>query len=333
MSAKSRFLTARFPRLSVFFGLFVLGVGSVFAASGGVEGEEVTPTHDRLPLHAEEVFNLAPISITNSMIMVWVVALVLIVVVQAATRNMKLVPSGLQNFVEWLVESLFNFFSGIMGEHLAKRTFWFLGTVFILILFSNWFGLIPGVGTIGFELQGAGVVTEGAHRDTFRPFFRGANADVNLTLAMAGTFFILWLYWSLTEIGVKNFFLHIFAPKGEFKGVMLGFMVALFLMVGLIEMLSIAVRPIALTFRLYGNIYAGENMLETLMHQVPDFLQWLPVIPFYFLELLVGLIQALVFALLCAVFTKLMCEHHDEHDEHSHDEAASDATATPAPNS
>ena len=267
------------------------------------------------------------------MIMVWVVALILIVVVQVATKNMKLVPSGLQNFVEWLVESLFNFFSGIMGEHLAKRTFWFLGTVFIFILFSNWFGLVPGVGTIGFGLEGPGVVDEGPNQDTFRPFFRGANADVNLTLAMAGTFFILWLYWSLTEIGFKNFFLHIFAPKGEFKGLMRVFMVALFLMVGLIEVLSIGVRPIALTFRLYGNIYAGENMLETLMHQVPYFLQWLPVIPFYFLELLVGLIQALVFALLCAVFTKLMCEHDDEHDEHDHDEAASGSSANSAPSS
>ncbi|MEO1837485.1 MAG: F0F1 ATP synthase subunit A [Akkermansiaceae bacterium] len=306
--------------------LFVLGAGSAFAADGGGEHG-----HDLLPLKAEKVFDIGPFPVTNSMIMVWIVAAILIFVAQAATRNMKLVPSGVQNFVEWLVESLFNFFSGIMGEHLAKRTFWFLGTIFILILFSNWFGLIPGVGTIGFELHGADVVTEGPDRDTFLPFFRGANADVNLTMAMAGTFFILWFYWSFTEIGVKNFFLHIFAPKGEFKGVMLGFMVALFLMVGLIEMLSIAVRPIALTFRLYGNIYAGENMLETLMHKVPDFLQWLPVIPFYFLELLVGLIQALVFALLCAVFTKLMCEHHEDHDEEEHAEHEQDAGAQSAP--
>jgi F0F1-type ATP synthase membrane subunit a len=110
MSAKSLFLTALPLRISVFLTFLVLGAGSAFAADGGDEHG-----HDLLPLHAEEVFNLGPISITNSMIMVWVVALVLIVVVQAATRNMKLVPSGLQNFVEWLVESLFNFFSGIMG--------------------------------------------------------------------------------------------------------------------------------------------------------------------------------------------------------------------------
>ncbi len=269
------------------------------------------------------------------MIMVWLVAIGMIFVAQVATRNMRLVPSGLQNFVEWMVESLFNFFSGIMGEHLAKRTFWFLATVFILILFANWAGLIPGVGTIGFDLIGEGVDPD----DKFRPFLRGANADVNLTLAMAGTFFILWFYWSLTEIGLKNFVLHIFGPKGEFRGPMLVFMILLFLMVGLIEVLSIAVRPIALTFRLYGNIYAGENMLETLMHKVPDFLMFLPVIPFYFFELMVGLIQALVFALLCAVFTKLMCEHHDDHehdDEHSPEGApaeVNESAAEPAPSS
>jgi F-type H+-transporting ATPase subunit a len=190
------------------------------------------------------------------------------------------------------------------------------------------------VGTIGFNLYGEGVDPH----DTFRPFLRGANADTNLTLAMAGTFFVLWFYWAFTEIGFKNFVKHIFAPKGEFKGAMLVIMLILFAMVGLIEVLSIAVRPVALTFRLYGNIYAGENMLETLMHLVPPYLMWLPVIPFYFLELLVGLVQALVFALLCAVFTKLICEHHEEHDEHDHGHAdahgperAADESAEPVP--
>ena len=243
------------------------------------------------------------------------VAGVLILVSWLATRKIQLVPGGLQNFVEWLVESLINFFIGIMGEHLARRTFWFLATAFILILFSNWAGLIPGVGTVGFELSGEGV---DAH-DKFRPFFRGANADLNLTMAMSLTFFLLWFYWSFTEIGPVNFIKHIFAPKGgKFKGIMLILMGGLFLFVGLIEVLSIAVRPIALMFRLYGNVYAGESMLEILMtmFNLPNWLQWLPALPFYFLELLVGFVQALVFALLCAVFTKLMCEHHDEdHDE------------------
>jgi F-type H+-transporting ATPase subunit a len=275
--------------------------GSAFAAGDA---------HDHLPAYAEEVFKIGDFAITNSMVMLWIVAAVIILVAQLATRKMALVPSGLQNFVEWIVESLENLFAGILGQKLARRTFWFFGTCFILILFSNWFGLIPGVGTVGWELTGSGVDPH----DKFRPFFRGANADLNLTMAMALTFFALWFYWCFTEIGVKNFFAHIFAPKGEFKGAMLAVMIPLFLFVGVIEMFSIMVRPVALMFRLYGNIYAGENMLETMtLMNVPKWLTWLPPLPFYFLELLVGFVQALVFVLLTSVFLKLMTDHDEEH--------------------
>ncbi len=320
MPAKPRLLTALIARLAVFLGLFVLGAANALAA----EGESHEGGHEALPLFAEEVVKIGPLSVTNSMIMVWIVAAVLIFFAQAASRNMRLIPGPLQNFVEWLVESLLDFFAGIMGERLAKRTFWFIGTVFILILASNWAGLIPGVGTIGFELEGTGV---DAH-DKFRPFFRGANADLNLTMAMALTFFVLWFYWSLTEIGPKNFIKHIFAPKGDYKGVVLVLMGALFLAVGVIEVISIAVRPLALMLRLFGNVYAGENMLESLMAMVPNWLKWAPVLPFYFLELLVGFVQALVFAVLCAVFTKLMCEHEDEHEGEHPEEPAAETTPT-----
>ena len=106
----------------------------------------------------------------------------------------------------------------------------------------------------------------------------------------------------------------------------------LFLFVGAIEMFSILVRPVALMFRLYGNIFAGENILETMMTLVPAWLAWLPPLPFYFLELLVGLVQALVFALLTAVFLKLIAEHHDdEHGDHgteSHDAEATEASGS-----
>ena len=279
-------------------------MASCFAGEGG---------HDALPLHAEEIFHIGPIVITNSMFMVWIVAAFIIVVAQLATRSIKLIPSGLQNFVEWLVESLYNFLEGILGPHLVKKTFWFFGTIFILILFVNWFGLIPGVGTIGWKLSGAGVE---AH-DTFRPFLRGGNADLNMTLAMSLTFAILWFYWAIKENSLKGFFAHIFAPKGNFKGLVLIPMILVFGFVGILEVISILFRPVALSFRLFGNIYAGESILENMMLLVgnKEYLAWLPPLPFYFLELLVGLIQALVFMLLTAVFLKLICDHGD-HDEH-----------------
>ena len=283
---------------------WLLAMATGFAAQGG---------HDPLPLHAEEIFHIGPIVITNSMFMVWIVAAFIIIVAQLATRDIKLIPSGLQNFVEWLVESLYTFLEGILGADLVKKTFWFFGTIFILILFINWFGLIPGVGTVGWKLTGSGVE---AH-DTFRPFLRGGNADLNMTLAMSLTFAILWFYWAIKENSLKGFLSHIFAPKGNFKGLVIIPMIIVFGFVGILEVISILFRPVALSFRLFGNIYAGESILENMMLLVgnKEYLAWLPPLPFYFLELLVGLIQALVFMLLTAVFLKLICDHGD-HDEH-----------------
>lgn len=284
--------------------------------------------HEALPAFAEEVFRIPlwgdeAFIITNSMIMLWLVAGAIIFVAQAATRDIKLIPSGLQNFVEWIVESLYNFFEGILGAKMVKKTFWFFGTVFILILFSNWSGLIPGVGTIGWQLHGPeeALMDSAGHADAFRPFLRGVNADLNVTMAMAMTFAVMWFVWSIGEIGFGNFMSHIFGAKGTFNGIMKVFMMILFFFVGIIEMFSILVRPVALMFRLYGNIFAGENILETMMTLVPSWLAWLPPLPFYFLELLVGFVQALVFALLTAVFLKLMTDHDDHDHEEGHDES------------
>jgi F-type H+-transporting ATPase subunit a len=243
--------------------------------------------------------------ITNSMVVSWVVALGLIVFARFATRDMKQVPAGAQNFMEWLVEGLYAFLERIIGPHLIKRTFWFLATVFIFILAANWVGLVPGVGTIGWGHHSAeGFVIE-------QPLLRGANADLNLTLAMALVFFACWIVWALQEVGPAGFFKELFAPKGKTTGLLKVLMVAVFFAAGLLEVISILFRPISLSFRLYGNIFAGENMLETMARMVPA-LAWLLPVPFYFMELLVGLVQALVFMLLCAVFTLLICQHHEQ---------------------
>lgn len=282
-----------------------------------VQSQAAAEGHDHLPSHAEELFNIGPFVVTNSMVMVWIVAAVIITVAQLATRDIKLIPQGLQNFVEWLVESLYNFLEGILGTHLVHRTFWFFGSIFILILFTNWAGLVPGVGTVGFYKPGG---FEGNPNDIFRPILRGGNADMNMTAAMAVLFAGMWFYWAITENGFKNFMAHIFAPKGKFGGVMFVFMLIIFLFVGVLEVVSIIFRPVALSFRLYGNVFAGENILENMLLVGSNkWLAWLPPIPFYFLELLVGLIQALVFTLLTAVFLRLICEHdHDEDEEHAH---------------
>lgn len=242
--------------------------------------------------------------VTNSMVVTWTTGIALIVFAQLATRNMQQVPSGAQNFLEWTVEGLYNFLKGILGAHLVDRTFWFFATIFIFIVTANWIGLIPGVGSIGWGHYANG------HFVIEEPLFRGANADVNMTFAMALVFFVCWIVWSLQEIGLRQFFMELFGPKGASTGALKVLLAIVFFAAGCLEVISILFRPISLSFRLYGNIFAGEAMLET-MARVPVF-GWLVQVPFYLLELLVGLVQALVFTLLTAVFTLLMCQHQKE---------------------
>lgn len=278
---------------------YLLTLGACFGAADGAHV---------LPLDAQPLSNTFPI--TNSTIMVWLAVLLIVFFCRAATGRMSLVPTGLQNFAEWAVESLYDFLQELLGHHLAKRTFWFFGSIFFFILTSNYLGLIPGVGTVGWKLENSDGLPVG-----FLPWLRGGNADINMTAAMAITFAILWFYWAISENGFKGFLAHIFAPKGV-KGILFWVLAPLFLFVGFLEVISVAIRPVALSFRLFGNIYGGEQTLEKLMTLVPAWLAFLPALPFYFVKLLVGFVQALVFTLLCAIFLKLICDHGDEHEAH-----------------
>jgi F-type H+-transporting ATPase subunit a len=270
-----------------------------------------------LPPAAPTIFHIGPFPVTNSMLVTWIVAILVIVFAQYATRQMKDVPDGAQNFWEFLVESLHDFLEEIVGADLIKKSFWFFATIFIFIFFTNWFGLLPGVGTLGW-----GHPTADGFEVT-RPWLRGGNADLNMTFAMACIFMVMWFVWSFQANGVVGFLLHIFGPKGDSQGALKYFMIVVFFLVGFIEVISIAFRPISLSFRLFGNVFAGENLLEAMSHTVEHpawakavFSVVLPI-PFYLLELLVGFVQAIVFMLLTAVFTGVMCLA----DEDSHAKA------------
>ena len=272
---------------------------------------QAEPQQHGLSAKAVEIARPFGFPITNSMLVSWLVTAGLIIFAQVATREMRQVPTGAQNFLEWLVERLYKFMVGIIGPHLTEKTFWFFATIFLFILSANWFGLIPGVGSIGWGHQSA-------HGFTINePLLRGANADVNMTLAMALVFFACWLVWAFREVGAKGFFKELFAPKGENEGVLKALMVVVFFAAGCLEVVSILFRPVSLTFRLYGNIFAGESLLEAMSQLVPG-MGWLVPIPFYFLELLMGLVQALVFMLLTAVFTMLICQHETESTAPAH---------------
>jgi F-type H+-transporting ATPase subunit a len=250
---------------------------------------------------------------TNSFVFTVIVTGLIIIVARAATRRMDLVPSGAQNFIEALVETLYGTFENIVGRHMITKVFPVIATLFIFICAANWIGLVPGVGTIGWGKPGPGLFSLS---EIDRPLLRPADADLNMTLGMAVMFMILWLFWTLRDVGLLGFLKENFAPKGEVKGWLGPFLIVIFLFVGVIEILSILLRPVSLSLRLFGNIFAGETLLHTMTTLglgLPAPLNWIASVlfplPFFFLELLVGILQALVFSALCGVYIRLSTSH------------------------
>ena len=279
---------------------------SAFAAEAGATEHEGVSLKPQMLVHFGGGFG-----ITNSMLVTWLIAAGIIILAQTAMRNPKPIPGRRQNFWEWMVEGLYTFLENIIGRDLVRKGFWFYATIFIFILIVNWFGLIPGIGTVGWGHYGAS-----GNFVVDRPLLRGGNADLNMTTAMSAVFFVMWFIWAIQANGFGGFLKELFGPKGETTGVIKILMVVIFFAVGWLEVISILFRPIALSFRLFGNIYAGESILDAMSTMVPWLSPILPI-PFYFLEVLVGFVQALVFMLLTAVFTMLIAEHQ-EGPEHAH---------------
>ena len=273
-----------------------------------------------LPPKPVDLFSIGGFEVNNSMVAAVIASIVIIVLVQIAMRAPKLIPSGLQNVVEWIVESLSNFIESITGRETMLRGFWYFGGLFVFVFAENLLALLPGVGTFG-----------KGHGDTFwdfkvdEPFLRGANANANMTAAYAAIFFVMWFYWCFRGIGVGGVVKDLFASKVKFATPLLNIPFAiLFFVVGLIEVLTILfIRPIAFTFRLYGNIYGGESFLDTIYRTAPNhFLATLFLIPAYIWEFVVAFIQAFVFFILTVVFTGILTnsgahaaegEHKDGH--------------------
>ncbi|MGE9297022.1 MAG: F0F1 ATP synthase subunit A [Puniceicoccales bacterium] len=289
--------------------------------------------------YAYELFTVFGLPVTNAMVTGWVISLLLIICVKILVGKSTLVPSRGQAVMESMVTGVYDIMEPIIGKKLIKKVFPLLITLFIFILINNWSGLFPGVGTFGHfaadlgpfpteEAAQAGIASATANGNTdignsirvfdgeyyaghFDYYFRPANADLNTTLALAIISFIAWIWFVLRYAGPGMLFYDLFgnkADKNEVPGAIYIGLFIVFFGVGLIEVVSILSRLVSLPFRLFGNVFGGENLL-TSMHGM---FAWIVPVPFFFLEILIGLVQALVFTLLTAVYIGLIVNHGDE---------------------
>jgi len=248
-----------------------------------------------------ELTDLFGLPLTNSILTTWAISIVFILAVRYAVGTPRLIPGKGQAVFETLIDGLRGLLEPILGKKAFPLAFPLLIGLFVFILIHNWSGLIPGVGVFGFYEHGH-----------LNYWMRPANSDLNATLGMALVAMIAWLFISLKVAGPKFFIWELFGNKADKKETpkpVYILLIPIFLMVGVIEMVSIAFRPVSLSFRLYGNVFGGENLLTSMTGMAP----YLVPIPFYFYEVLVGVVQALIFTLLVAIYIGLMTNHDEEH--------------------
>jgi len=316
---KRRVLGCSFPvfilLLVVFLGLFVVGflagpLGKEMIGDLGLpDWLSVSKPHPELP--AEEVFHIFGFPITNSIIAAWVTIIVLVGFSYAVTRRMKLVPGRLQAAFEFLLGWLYDLCQSVAGEENGRKFFPIVTTIFLFVGFNAWLGLLPGYGSIIAHTAGHEV-----------HLLRPANTDINMPLAFALVAFVLVEYFGLRTLGVRYLskFFNVREFFGGLKQLFTGkvkdglfgmFTGAITIFTGMLELLSEFIRIISLTFRLFGNMTAGEILLLVALFLIP----WLFALPFYGLELLIGFIQAIIFGGLTLIFLTMAVASHGE-EEH-----------------
>jgi F-type H+-transporting ATPase subunit a len=259
--------------------------------------------HGAVEPNATPLFEVFGVPITNSMVTGWAFSVLFVLGVIFLVGKAGIVPTKRQAVFESILDALRGVLEPIVGKKAFPFAFPLLVTFFLFILFHNWMGLIPGVGTMGWGHDVDG------HFHIVRPLIRPFTSDFNSTIALALVSFGAWAIIVLKYAGPRVILWDLFGNKADKKETPVWLYPVLslvFLVVGFIEVFSILIRPFTLSVRLFGNVYGGENLLhETIL---------VPAV-FYFMELLVGLIQALVFTLLTSVYIGLLCNHGDDHEE------------------
>jgi F-type H+-transporting ATPase subunit a len=228
-------------------------------------------------------------------------------------KNIREIPSGMQNLMEMIVESWEVFMTDVLDARVTRWVFPYATTFLIFIVMCNYVDLIPGVGSIGFGTPARNSPLPFAIENVSSPFFRPPTSDANLTVAMTAIFLVMCLFWAIRYNGVWGFAKHVFGVKMQVNKWVFPLISLLFLFIGFMEVVSILfARPVALAMRLYGNVFAGETMLDMGMH-IPSWLgSFFITLTVYFYETFVCGVQAFVFGLLVVAFVGTMCSHQEE---------------------
>jgi F-type H+-transporting ATPase subunit a len=248
------------------------------APESAQQAAEATP-----PAAAEVLFRIFGIPVNNSVFTAWIVIAILVLFAYLSTRKMHTLPSGVQNFWELIVELWVGVSEQTMGRRRGRRFMPLVATAFLFILFSNWFGTLP----ISY------LTVHDEHGETI-PLLRSSNSDLNVTAAMAILMILIAEIFEFRSLGLFGYFKGLIIPNP-------------------MRWLEIFTRPLSLSFRLFGNIFAGEVLLATILAVAPYVM-----FVFIGLELFVGLIQALIFSMLSLVFLSIATVHEEaEHHENN----------------
>lgn len=241
-------------------------------------------------LAPEVIFHIGFLPITNTLLTTWLAMLLIIGLVYASTRKVALVPGKPQALIEIVVDWIYGLGEGLSDPTRAKRFFGIVATFFIFIIFANYLGLLPGVGTIGFYQHHGG-------EQVWVPLIRPMNTDLNATLALALISVAMTHYYAISTLGIKSYLGKFFSLN------------PVFLFVGFLEIIAEFTKLISLSFRLFGNIFAGEALLVT----ISSLFAFVLPLPFMALELLVGFVQAMIFMMLTLVFMIILSEKSLSH--------------------
>lgn len=251
----------------------------------------LNPGEPHVKIGAEALFHIGDFPVTNSLLTSWIVMFCLVLLGIVVSRRLKDVPSRFQSLVEFVFEFLLDMLSSVAGKGRGRRYFPLIATLFLFILFSNWSGLLPLFGTLGWGESEHGKFAVEA------PLFRAPSTDLNFTIGLALISVAVIQAAAIKSLGLGTYLGKFFSIRGPIN-----------LVVGVLELIGEFSKIISLAFRLFGNIFAGEVLLAVIGFLVP----WLGVLPFLGLELFIGAIQAYIFAILTIVFVVVASTSHSE---------------------